>query len=143
MQVLEKSAPICIVLFFIYTAFNGFVSDVPETQQIDVIDSDESGHDQTVALECALNPGSNPKPNIEWLIVDSGGTETVLVEDSSRVHFVDDGEWLILRTDTEAITGKTYFCRMTNKEYFQTEQAPTNYTLNPGTVYIVILLSQL
>lgn len=116
---------------FVCAGFAGFVEDVPATQEVHVINSDNTVLDQTVALECALNPGSIPKPMIEWYVVNEEGDETLL-ESSSEVYFVDDGEWLILITDSDAITGKTYFCQVTNELNFLTEQAPTNYTLNAG-----------
>ena len=98
--------------------------------------AEAGGRRQWVALECALNSGSTPKPIIEWVQRDggAGGTETVLEEDftANRFRFIDDGQWLILETTSDAVTGKEYFCRVTNRERFQTARGPTTYTLNAG-----------
>ena len=67
---------------------------------------------QWVALECALNEGSTPPPEIEWVQRDTeADTETVLVEDvsDSRIRFIDDKQWLILETLESIITDKEYF----------------------------------
>ena len=108
------------------------------------------GELQWVALECALNEGSTPPPEIEWIQRDTGtDTETVLVEDliDGRVRFIDDKQWLILETVSGTVGGKEYFCRVTNKETFHTARDPTTYVLNPGeswlwTSHRVTLISQ-
>ena len=104
--------------------------------------AEAGGRQQWVALECALNPGSTPKPIIEWVQRDggAGGTETVLVEDftANSFRFIDDGQWLILETTSDAVTGKEYFCRVTNKERFQTARGPTTYTLNAGECNLLL-----
>ena len=94
--------------------FAGFVEGDPEVRPIDVIDADISERDQWVALQCALKPGSIPIPTIEWLVVSTGGTEQVLIEDTSthRVRFLDENEWVILYTSSDAIVDKEYFCRV-------------------------------
>ena len=123
----------------LWVAFAGF-ADGPEVEPgdpepdptpVDVIE----GELQWVALECALNEGSTPPPEIEWVQRDTvADTEDVLVEDfvDSRIRFIDDKQWLILETLTSVITDKEYFCRVTNKERFQTARGPITYTLNTG-----------
>ena len=121
-------------------AFAGFrdgpepVSE-PDATPVDVIVATNS-RQQWVALECAINPGSTPTPIIEWVQRDGGvgGTETILEEDftANTVRFLDDGQWLILETTSDAVTDKVYFCRVTNKEQFQTARGPKSYTLNTG-----------
>ena len=107
----------------------------PEPTSVDVIIATDE-RQQWVALECALNPGSTPTPIIEWVQRDGGvgGTETVLVEDftANTVRFLDDGQWLILETTSDAVTDKEYFCNVTNKERFQFARGPTTYTLSEG-----------
>ena len=107
--------------------------EFPEPTVVDVIvASDES---QWVALNCTLNPGSTPPPDIEWVQRDTGGGgETVLNEDfiQNRVRFTDDKQWLILETTSDAVNGKEYFCRVTNKERFQRVRGPLLYALNAG-----------
>ena len=90
--------------------------------------------DQSVALKCDIESGSNPTPAIEWVMNDgSGGEDTVVVEDtdSGFIRFVDDNEYVILRVTNDIIANQ-YFCRVTNKDGFQTERAPTTYTFNAG-----------
>jgi hypothetical protein len=124
-----------------YAAFQGFrdgdetpPGTEPDPMPVNVIVAEAGGRQQWVALECALNPGSTPKPIIEWVQRD-GGAETVLGEDfnANRFRFIDDGQWLILETTSDAVTGKEYFCRVTNRERFQTARGPTTYTLNAVT----------
>lgn len=73
---------------------------------------------QWVSLECATNPNSIPKPRIEWRQYDTGsnGEATVLVEDTitDTIRFIDNGQYLILETTSDAISGKGYFCNVTN-----------------------------
>ena len=80
---------------------------------------------QCVALKCDINPGSNPTPAIEW-VVNDGNEDTVVVEDtdSGIIRFVDDNEYVMLRV-TSTVIANQYFCRVTNKDGFQTERAPT------------------
>ena len=90
---------------------------------------------QWVGLECALNEGSIPEPEIEWVQVDTGtADETVLVEDvtENRIRFIDNKQWLILETIPSAVDDKEYFCRVTNKENFNIARGPKTYALNPG-----------
>lgn len=84
---------------------------------------------QWVALQCPINPGSIPQPDIQWFREDTGG-ETVLVEDTltNDIRFLDDKEWLILRTDDDVIVDTEYFCRVS---YFN-ERSPFTYTLDNG-----------
>ena len=108
----------------------------PDPTPVGVIVAEAGGRQQWVALECTLNPGSIPKPIIEWVQRDggAGGSETVLEEDfnANRFRFTDNGQWLVLETTSDAVTGKEYFCRVTNRERFQTARGPTTYTLNAG-----------
>ena len=95
---------------------------------------------QWVALECALKPGSTPRPVIQWVRRDTGsGTETVLEEDinSNSIRFIDDGQWLILETTADAVNGQEYYCQVTNKERFQMARGPKLYTLNAGEFVII------
>ena len=87
---------------------------------------------QRVALKCDINPGSNPTPAIEWVMND-GNEDTVVVEDtdSNTINLVDDNEYVILEVTNDIIDNQ-YFCRVTNKDGFQTERAPTTYTFNAG-----------
>ena len=107
----------------------------PDPTPVDVIIVTDT-RQQWVALECALNPGSTPTPIIEWVQRDGGvgGTEMVLMEDftANTVRFLDDGQWLILETTSDAVTDKEYFCRVTNKERFLTARGPTTYILHAG-----------
>ena len=88
-----------------------------------------------MSLECAINPGSFPKPIIEWVRHTAGndpGDEEVVEENEPNiVRFVDDGRYLILETTSEAIADKAYYCRVTNSE-FEAGRAPTTYTFNIG-----------
>ena len=90
---------------------------------------------QWVSLECAIKPGSFPKPIIEWVKNTAGDPEDgdVVEEDSflNTLRFVDDGRYLILETTSDAITDKVYYCRVTNPE-FTAGRAPTTYTFNIG-----------
>ena len=66
-------------------------------------------------------------------VINEGSDDMVLEEDtySGTIRFVDDNEYVILEVKNDVIANQ-YFCRVTNKEGFQTERAPTTYTLNPG-----------
>ena len=137
--------------------FAGFEGD-PEIRPIDVIDADISERDQSVALRCALKPGSIPIPTIEW-VVSTGGAEPVLMEDTSthRVRFLDKNEWLILHTSSDAIVDKEYFCRvrfpddemwvvLTNTDgelqhhVASDEDSSIRYTLNSGKLILNLML---
>ena len=103
----------------------------PEIEVIEATLTDQ----QWVALECALNEGSNPEPDIVWFQRDSGtGDVTALAEDTAEntVLFVDDKRWLILITTSDAITDKEYYCNVTNKNGFQSARGPTVYVLRAG-----------
>ena len=97
---LSLSCHVCICVSRV--AFAGFrdgdevpPGTEPDPTPVDVIIATDS-RQQWVALECALNPGSTPKPIIEWVQRDGGvgGTETVLEEDFTAdiVGFLDDGQ---------------------------------------------------
>ena len=93
----------------------------------------------TVALECALKPGSIPTPVIEWMQCKYcyGYDDTVVIEDtdSNNIRFLDGGRYLffsITPTDLDI----RYFCRVTNKEQFKTERAPYTYKLVAGESFI-------
>ena len=117
-----------IVCLFPSSVFAGFETRDSEVQ-VEVIE------DQDVALECALNPGSNPTPAIEWLqcSVCDGSDDTAVVEDleQNTVRFLDGGRYLLLVASADIIAMK-YVCQVTNKEEFQTERAPYTYTLTAG-----------
>ena len=121
-----------IVLHVYLTAFAGF--DGGTEEEVDVIES-VTGNLQWVSLECAINSGSIPEPEIVWVRRDSGGSsETILMDDTrgNTVRYIDSGQFLILETNNAAITDKEYFCKVTNKDQFQTESSPITYTLNGG-----------
>ena len=119
-----------------YVDFEGF-EDCPTTEVVDVIEA-TNDRPQWVSLECAINPGSFPKPITEWVRHTAGDPEDgvmVVVEETSPLNntrrFVDDGRYLILETTSDAITDKAYYCRVTNPE-FTAGRAPTTYTFNIG-----------
>ena len=90
---------------------------------------------QWVSLECEVVPGSTPTPEIQWIRTDTDGENLeILTEDVdlNTVRFIDGGQWLILETTEAAVTGKVYYCQVTNKQRFQTVRGPITYTLNPG-----------
>ena len=111
---------------YLFSDYAGFEQDVAITRVVPVIVG------ESVALKCDINSGSKPTPAIEWVIND-GSDDMVLEEDtySGTIRFVDDNEYVILEVKNDIIANQ-YFCRVTNKEGFQTERAPTTYTLNPG-----------
>ena len=113
---------------FLPSVFAGFETRDSQVQ-VEVI------MDQDVALECALNPGSNPTPAIQWLqcLVCDGSDDTAVVEnlEESTVRFLDGGRYLLLVASADVIAMK-YVCQVTNKEEFQTERAPYTYTLAEG-----------
>ena len=123
------------------TEFKGFVvngtmfaEDVePQERSVDVI---QSGAElQWVALECGVVEGSTPTPAIEWIRRDVGEESGETLEEDfveDKVRFLDGGQWLIMETEASAITGKEYYCQVTNKLGFQTVRGPLIYTLNPG-----------
>ena len=124
--------PLLMCMYIIFVDFAEFET-CPATEEIDVIVSITNMR-QWVSLECAINPGSFPKPNIEWVRHTAGDPEDeeVVEEDEpNTVRFVDDGRYLILETTSEAITDKAYYCRVTNSE-FEAGRAPTTYTFNTG-----------
>ena len=133
---------ICLCCFLI-ADFKGFAIDgaladpeadpVPRT--VDVILADAAVNLQWVSLECEVMPGSTPTPDIQWIRTDTGGgNPEVLIEDfiSITVRFIDGGQWLIQETAMAAVSGKEYYCQVTNKQRFQTVRGPITYTLNPG-----------
>ena len=120
-----------------YADFEGFEAESEETVIVDVIEA-TNDRPQWVSLECAIKPGSFPKPIIEWVRHTAGDPEDgvmVVMEVISPLantrRFVDDGHYLILETTSEAITDKAYYCRVTNSE-FTAGRAPTTYTFNTG-----------
>ena len=58
--------------------------------------------DSSVALECALEPGSNPIPVIEWVKCTTcdGSGDTVVIEDtgSNNIRFLNGERFLFLLT---------------------------------------------
>ncbi|CAI8037885.1 Contactin-5 [Geodia barretti] len=126
-----------------YADFKGFAingTKVPEgtdpvEREVDVIVADVATNLQWVSLECEVVPGSTPTPEIQWIRTDTDGENLeVLTEDfdQNTVRFIDGGQWLILETTEAAVTGKVYYCQVTNKQRFQTVRGPITYTLNPG-----------
>ena len=117
-----------VAYLFLLSVFAGFETRDSEVQ-VEVI----MGRD--VALECALNNGSNPTPAIQWLqcSVCDGSDDTAVVEDVEQdtVRFLDGGRYLLLVASADVIAME-YFCQVTNKEEFQTERAPYTYTLTAG-----------
>ena len=112
----------------VFSVFAGFEQAQEVTTDVDVIVGER------VALKCDIYPRSNPTPAIEWVMNDgNGGADTVVVEDTDTgtINFVDDNEYVIL-TVTNDVIDNQYFCRVTNKDGFQTERAPTTYTFNAG-----------
>ena len=102
---------------------------------VDVIIADVATNLQWVSLECEVVPFSTPTPEIQWIRTDTDGENLeVLTEDfdQNTVRFIDGGQWLILETTEAAVTGKVYYCQVTNKQRFQTVRGPITYTLNPG-----------
>ena len=107
----------------------------PVEREVDVIVADVATNLQWVSLECEVVPGSTPTPEIQWIRTDTDGENLeVLTEDfdQNTVRFLDGGQWLILETTEAAVTGKVYYCQVTNKQRFQTVRGPITYTLNPG-----------
>ena len=136
---------LCItyILCFPSADFKGFAingTKVPEgtdpvEREVDVIVADVATNLQWVSLECEVVPGSTPTPEIQWIRTDTDGENLeVLTEDfdQNTVRFLDGGQWLILETTEAAVTGKVYYCQVTNKQRFQTVRGPITYTLNPG-----------
>ena len=119
-------------------AIDGALADPeadPVPRTVDVILADPAVNLQWVSLECEVMPGSTPTPDVQWIRTDTGGgNPEVLIEDfmSNTVRFIDGGEWLILETTEAAVSGKEYYCQVTNKQRFQTVRGPITYTLNPG-----------
>ena len=95
--------------------------------------------DSSVALECAIEPGSNPTPVIEWVKCTTcdGSDDTIVAEDtgSNNILFLNGGRYLFLVTSS-AVIDAGYACRVTNKEQFQTERSPYTYALNRGELYL-------
>ena len=122
-----------LLMYIIFVDFAGF-DNRPTSDVVDVIVSITNMR-QWVSLECAINPGSFPKPIIEWVRHTDGGDpadgEVVEEDEPNTVRFVDDGRYLIMETTSEAITDKAYYCRVTNSE-FTAGRAPTTYTFNIG-----------
>ena len=104
----------------------------PETVTVDVIEA-TNDIPQYVSLECAIKPGSFPKPVIEWVQSDP---EEVVMEDVvlNTVRFVNDGRYLILEI-TSDVTDKEYYCRATNSE-FTAERDPITYTFRTGMYFL-------
>ena len=127
-----------LLMYIIFVDFAGF-EDHPATEEMDVIVSNDRR--QWVSLECAINPGSFPKPIIEWVRHTAGDPEDVVMiveeDEPNTIRFVDDGRYLILETTSDAITDKEYYCRVTNPE-FTAGRAPTTYTFNIGQSFIYI-----
>ena len=127
-----------LLMYIIFVDFAGF-EDCPATKKMDVIVSITNMR-QWVSLECAIIPGSFPKPIIMWFqrtASDSGDGEVVEEDEPNTIRFVDDGHYLILETTSEAITDKEYYCRVTNPE-FTAGNAPTTYTFNNGQSFVYI-----
>ena len=104
-----------------------------ETVSVDVLE------DGNAALECALEPGSNPTPVIEWVkcSICDGSDDTVVVEDTAfkTIHFLNGAPYLFLKIST-AVINSGYVCQVTNKEYFQTESSDYVYRLNRGELQL-------
>ena len=105
-----------------------------ETVSVDVLD------DGNVALECALEPGSNPTPVIEWVKCSTcyGSDDTVVVEDTAynTIRFLN-GRYLFMFTSAAVIdSGYMYACRVTNKQQVHTERSKYIYRLNRGEFYL-------
>ena len=104
-----------------------------ETVTVDVLE------DGNVALECALEPGSNPTPVIEWVRCSTcdGSNDTVVVEDTAfnTILFLNGGRYLFLETSA-AVIGSRFACRVTNKQQFQTERSGYTYRLNKGELHL-------
>ena len=122
-----------LLMYIIFVDFVEF-EDRPATEEMDVIVSITNMR-QWMSLECAINPGSFPKPIIEWVRHTAGDPEDVVMvveeDEPNTIRFVDDGRFLILETTSEAITDKEYYYRVTNPE-FTAGRAPTTYTFNIG-----------
>ena len=103
-----------------------------ETVTVDVLE------DGNVALECALKPGSNPTPVIEWVKCSTcdGSDDTVVVEDTAfnTIRFLN-GRYLFLVTSA-AVIGSRYACRVTNKQQFETERSGYTYRFNEGELHL-------
>ena len=94
-----------------------------------------SGNLQFVGLQCELVPGSTPTPAIRWIRRTVGAETGDALEENfvtNSIRFVDDGEWLILETDSDTVTGGGYYCEVTNAERFRTVRGPLTYSLTPG-----------
>ena len=94
-----------------------------------------SGNLQFVGLQCELVPGYTPTPAIRWIRRTVGAETGDALEENfvtNTIRFVDDGEWLILETDSDAVTGVEYYCEVTNAERFRTVRGPLTYSLTPG-----------
>ena len=95
--------------------------------------------DGNVALECALEPGSNPTPVIEWVKCSTcnGKDDFVVVEDTAfnTIRFLNGGRYLFLVTSAAVINSR-YACRVTNKQQFQTERSGYTYIFNLGELHL-------
>ena len=130
---MNPSKPIAVHSSILFEGYEDHLA----TEIVDVIEA-TNDRPQWVSLECAIKPGSFPKPIIEWVRHTAGDPEDgvmVVVEETDPLantrRFVDDGHYLILETTSEAITDKEYYCRVTNPE-FTPGRAPTTYTFNIG-----------
>ena len=130
-----------LLMYIIFVDFAGFEEGRPAIEEMDVIVSIANDRPQWVSLECAINPGSFPKPIIEWVRHTAGNPEDVVMvveeDEPNAIRFVDDGRYLILETTSDAITDKEYYCRVTNPE-FTAGRAPTTYTFSTGQSFIYI-----
>ena len=129
-----------LLMYIIFVDFAGYEEGHPTSDVVAVIVSITNMR-QWVSLECAINPGSFPKPIIEWVRHTAGDPEGVVMvveeDEPNIVRFVDDGRYLILETTSDAITDKEYYCRVTNPE-FTAGRAPTTYTFNIGQSFVYI-----
>ena len=140
LPVREEVGVACAIchVYLPYADFEGFEVR-SATEIVNVIEA-TNDRPQWVSLECAIKPGSFPKPIIEWIRQTDGEPDEAVVEDLvlNTIHFVDDGRYLILETTSDAITDKAYYCRVTNPE-FTAGRAPTTYTFNNGQLVFSIV----
>ena len=87
--------------------------------------------DDEVALEC-LVADSNPPPQVRWL---GNGNPLTEIMTNNRLHFLDNGRYLLIRELGTAELNTNYQCQVTNARLYGRETSPTTYNLanNIGT----------
>ena len=112
------------------------MSTVPSVPDFDGFDSSggrviinvATGAQADVAIECPVRDGI-PPPQIRWR--DGNG---VLTENTTnnRLHFLDNGHYLLIRQLTTAQVNTDYHCEVTNARFDEVIPGPTTYDLVPN-----------